>query len=166
MLAVWRRELGFDTRRADCSVSSYEGIDVDDLIMRRMRRWYLDVLDNARPGLVPTADVASQTSVSNDGAGWAVVRFPPSVRRPLSIRLKGWENTAPVMTPHQASAALQRMASPFGKPGACNPLAIIRPDGTVKAYPYGSAAESAIAVTDPGPDTYILDESLLTSFSL
>lgn len=163
MLELWRRSLGFAPRRAGCSVTVYEGVDYDDLIERRMRQWYLHLLDTADPRLLPTADLASKAAVSiGEDSDWAVVALPDEARRPLSVRLRGWLADAKVITPLEADHAVARMASPYAKPGPRTPLAVF--DGhSIRVTPRTGIVDSLIAVVDLGEDEYILDSSLLST---
>lgn len=162
MLALWRRHLGLSPSRRDCSVEIVEGIDVDDIIAQRIRSWYLDLLDNAPPCLLPTRDYSPDVRMTLSlDSPWGEIALPPQARRPLSVCLKGWVTDAPVLSPAQAAPRIARMASPFGMPGPCEPLAIRGPDGIVRVTPLAGPVSSLIAVDDPSPDAYTLDPSLL-----
>ena len=160
MLALWRRNLGLEPRRTDCSITAYEGIDIDDIILRQMRRWYLNLLDTLDPHLIPTADVAARAAISPRQGGGCEVKPPVGVRRPLTVKLRGWQFHAPVLR-NVSPERLGSFRSPFLKPGPRTPLAVLSPDGTILAFPAGDVIEELRAVIDPGPDTYTLDESLL-----
>ena len=162
MLAYWRRALGFDTSRPDCDISIYEGIDVDGIIRVRMRQWYLRQLDTALPCMVNHEDVASRCSMapSKHVADAALITLPADARRPMSVKLSGWEVPAPVVTPSEAAQRIKRMASPFGRPGCCDPLAL-KTEAGIEVYPARGTLQSLRAVVDPGEDLYILDEFLL-----
>lgn len=163
MLALWRRELGYDTRRNDCSVSVYEGIDIDDMLRRRIRAWYLGLLDTADPALVPTDDFAVQAIATPLPDGGSFVALPDGARRPLAVMLDTWSRPVAPVSPDDAAPRLGRMASPYGQPGRRSPLAVAVPGG-IRCYPSGRLVMSLLAVSDPGPDTYILDDTLLPDF--
>ena len=163
ILAIFRREIGLDPRRTDCSITVREGLDVDDILLRHIRRWYLNLLDSAPPELLPTGDVASKSGLTlRPDSPWGSVALPQEARRPLRIKLKGWVNDAAVTSPDKAAASVSRMASPFGKPGNYEPLAVAE-GHTILVCPPSGIVESLTAIIDPGEDTYILDESLLPS---
>ena len=162
MLALWRRALGFETLRTDCSVEAVEGIDIDAAISLRMRQWYLDLLDSADPDLLPVSDIAPQASLSqpqNDGS--AIICLPENARRVLSLRLNRWMRYASPRTPDSVSDILALMASPYGRPGIYSPLAVLLPHALMVAPAQSDSIASLLAVIDPGPESYILDESLL-----
>ena len=163
MLALWRRCLGFDTIRTDCTVSSYEGIYVDDIITRHMRQWYLHLLDTAPAHLVPTADFAESASLTIGSDGWGRIELPEGARRPISIKLSGWNVAAQVISDEKAEPILARMASPFAMPGPCSPLAFYRHG--LRINPAIGNIEGLIAVADPGPERFDLDESLIATIS-
>lgn len=160
MLVLWRTSLGLDTVHESCSVQAVEGLDVDRYIERAMRLWYLEILDRAPSRLVHTADVASRATLAVSGSRGSVT-FPADVRRVLSVRLSGWNAPAQVAAGKEAARRLARCASPFGRPGPCRPLVVECAQG-VEVMP--AAASDTVAelraVVDPGPEVYILDESL------
>lgn len=161
MLAAWRRALGLETTRTDCTVTAFEGIDVDSLIRQKMRRWYVGLLDRAPLHLVPVeCYVDVQMSAGRDG--WGTVSLPAGARRPLEVMLTEWHNPARVLAPEEAAPAVARMASPYGLPGTARPLAVLG-SGCIRVYPAKGKVERLIAVADPGPDAYVLDESLMAS---
>lgn len=162
MLAIWRRALGYDIQRTDCTVEIYEGINVDAQISDRMRQWYLHLLDTAPESMVPVDDFAPRAEVQPLGDGGAFIPMPRGARRPLSVKLSEWVNPAPVLSRHDEALRLQRMASPFARPGRHHPLAVVEGNG-IRVYPAGESSriERLLAVADPGPSSYILDESLL-----
>lgn len=163
MLEIWRKRLGLQPRMADCSVAAFEGIDLDDLIAARMREWYLGLLDNAPAHLIPTADIASDVAIRlDDSPLWLTVSLPDSIRRPLSVKLKGWMVSVPVLSVEEAATTVARMASPYARPGVYAPLAVISPMG-LRVTPAAGLVEELIAVSDSGPESYILDESLLST---
>lgn len=163
LLSIWRRRLGLDTVRTDCSVKVYEGIDLDDLLRRSLRQWYLDLLDSAPHHLLPVSDIASEATVNNAfDTTWSDIQLPASARRPLSVRLKGWNVETNVISHDEASNILCRMASPFGRPGPNAPLAIRRENG-ISATPASDSVLSVRVVNDPGEAEFILDESLLST---
>lgn len=152
MLKIWRRNIGLEPLRADCTIEAYEGIEINDIIGRRMRKWYLELLDTAPAHLLPLEDVGAQSSVAG-----RVVSLPANARRPLSVKLKGWPRAALIAV----EARPARISPNYGDISGRRWPTARRAGGVLEVSPEGTAVESLVAVVDPGPDTYILDESLL-----
>ncbi|MEZ3525578.1 MAG: hypothetical protein K1V77_08475 [Muribaculaceae bacterium] len=158
MLKLWRTRAGLEPRRTDCTVERVEGIDADTIIEPRMRAWYLHLLDTAPAELLPVDDAAASISLAG-GCG----TLPPHVRRLLALRLSSWSTTAiPASAEHAARiAALAR--NPYSAPGTSQPACTVAARRiSVAPWHTGDIVVMATAVSDPGPDTYILDESLLS----
>ncbi len=163
MLAEWRRVLGLAPALTGCTVEIVGGINLEPDISRAMRIWYLAQLDTAPLHLVPHRDIASQATLIR-GQQLARVSLPASVRRVVSVRLSGWHAAAAPVAADTAAPRIARLASPFGRPGNAQPLAAFLPEGLAVAPAAPDAVvESLIAVVDPGPETYVLDESLLAT---
>lgn len=160
MLALWRRALGLETVRREGSSEVDEPFDMEALISGKMRRWYLNLLDTADARLLPVTDVAAQAETTAIGADGARITVPDRTRRVLAVKLQGWENAAPVLTPEEAAGRLRMLSTPYCRPGKHRPLAVGMADG-VHAYPFTGNAESVTAILDPGPPAYTLDETLL-----
>lgn len=162
MLGIWRRALGLETRRRDCSVDSFEGIDSDDILLRHIRSWYLDILDTAPAHLIPTVDIADKISLSAADNLWGVIDLPDSVRRPISVRLDGWENHAVVQAAEYAAPNLRNLANRFIRPGKIAPAAVLV-GRQIRVTPVDDcqALKSLICVDDPGNDLFVLDEALV-----
>lgn len=164
MLALWRRRLGYDDLRRECNIEFFEGHDVDGTIADNMRRWYLHMLDTAPPALVPTRWLAP---AAIKAAGTSLVRMaiPESARRVLAVESPRWSRPAEPLMADAARVALARLASPFCIPDSAQPLVAVEPDGrAVLAAPLDpSDAVTVLVVTDPGPESYIIDESLLNT---
>lgn len=161
MLARCRLALGFDTLRDDCTVESTSGINVDAWLRPRLRRWYLDLLDTAPAWLLPVDEAARSVSVvAMTSSPLASITPPPGTRRVLSVKLQGWSVPAVPVSEADAAHRLGRLASPFCRPGARDPLAVIRDDGTLLVAPVDIPKVESLKVI-PTPDGYVLDESLI-----
>lgn len=162
MLALWRRVHGLDPLRADCTVEAVDGIDIDAWLEPKMRRWYLRQLDTASPALLPVRELARSCSVAATSSALSPVTLPDGVRRVISVKLQGWKRPVEPLAWVDAAPRLARLASPFCQPGPCEPMAVIRADGALLVAPVKvPAVESLRAIIDPGPETYIIDETLL-----
>lgn len=161
MLALWRRSLGLDELRNDCTVEVFEGRDVAAALLPMMRRWYLDLLDSAPAGRVPVQTVTPAVQpVANSRA--VRVTLPAAVRRVIHVRADTWSVAVAPLAASMAAGALARVSSPYAGPTVRRPLAVDRGDGTIDLYPGAGVASAALAaVIDPGDDIYTLDEALL-----
>ena len=144
MLARWRRALGLSTLRTDCSIEAVEGIDIDAVITDKMRKWYLDLLDSADPALLPVERITADFG---------------RARRILEVKFSGWKRAAVPLTSSEAIPFLSRRSNARRCPTPEHPVAVLTPKG-IHPYPEGNL-EYIVGVIDPGPDVYILDESLL-----
>lgn len=164
MLALWRRRLGYDAVRTDCTVEAVDGHDVDTLIATAMRAWYLRQLDEAPASLVNTAR-AIPASVSSLGAGVMQAVLPAACRRVIAVTAARWNLPARLVDARspEATALMSRIRSPYAMPGDSSPLAVIAPD-RLYLLPLDEGDAFVIdAVIDPGDQSYIIDESLLST---
>lgn len=161
MLALWRRRLGFDELRDDCSVEVFEGRQVNDLIATAMRSWYLRLLDSADSRLLPVKTVSYVDFFS---AGRNLLRIVPAdnVRRIIAIEAPRWDHPVAPIPFKDAADALNLLKGPFGAPSPSAPLAVDTGFRHILAAPLEpSDAFSLLGIADPGSDRYILDEVLL-----
>jgi len=169
MLAIWRRRLHLGSSRADASVAEFEGIDTDALLLDRIRSWYLQLLDTAPPALLRVSETGRQCTLTMVGTTHALILPPSECRRVLSLKLQGWQRHVQPVTSDSAEGEkmLSRLASPYSRPGNGNPTAVLMTDGSITAAPVDiPIVESLRAVTDPGPDKYILCPALLQTIPL
>lgn len=158
MLALWRRMRTVEPLRLDCSVGRTDSVDIDAILDGEMRLWYLNMLDSADPDLLPVENVADAADCSTAAPSSVMtVRLPEQVRRVVSVRFSQWESPiAPDADPEQ----VRRCAA---NPLWHRPLAGAISRHTLTVCQPGGSLEEIMAVTDPGPETYIFDESLLNT---
>lgn len=165
MLAVWRRRLGVDTLMAEASVERTDGIDLDGYITLAMRQWYLRALDTAPLSALLVEDIYDETEPVRDPHDDTLCYIPrdPSWRRITGVQLFGWH--LPLVPRDYASAAraLEWLASDFTRPSVREPMAVFTPRGLLCAPVVRNQVISLTVVRDPGPEIYLLDESLLGS---
>ncbi len=163
ILEYRRIAAGLRFLRTDCTVERVDGIDVDSTAAASLRLRYLQLLDTAPAHLLPTADIASQIAVSAYGTAY----LPASCRRLLNIRLSHWRLPAfPVSrADFNLSPRRRRVLNRYCAPGPVEPLAVTEPDGSLSLWPFSPSGSvvRAIAVIDPGENSFSLDESLLPS---
>lgn len=160
MLEIWRAALGYDESRTDCTVEVYDGREINEVLSRAMRAWYLGLLDTASPALLPTR---ATTARSTEAAGTAIIRaaLPADMRRPLMVDAPRWSRPAAVET---GLDRLRDVDAPYGCPDAASPMAALAPDGSLLLAPLDDGdAFTVTGVYDPGPAQYTLDESFLST---
>ncbi|MDE6486040.1 MAG: hypothetical protein K2L76_00875 [Muribaculaceae bacterium] len=166
MLRLWRTRAGLEPSRTDCRIETVEGIDADAYLEPAMRAWYLRLLDTADTALLPVDDVHDEIELAVCPGHEAVEgQLPPRARRLLEVRMTGWLNAAVPCTPASATRRHALALNPYSAPGPAHPLCSM--DGRrIHMRPFtedGDVLVLARAVVDPGPDRYILDDSLLST---
>ena len=162
MLNLWRARAGLDTRLAGCNIEAVEGFDADSAIAPRMRAWYLRLLDSAPAALLPVEDVSAEIMLVISASGSATASLPVRARRLLELRLASWRNPAVPVVHGEATRRQILALNPYSAPGAVAPMCAVA-GRALRLMPAAHADKvaRAMAVVDPGPDIYILDESLL-----
>lgn len=164
MLRLWRTRAGLEPLRTDCRVEAVDGTDADSVLEPMMRAWYLNLLDTADPRLLRTEDVSHEIVLTRCDEHEAVEgMLPERVRRLLEVRMTSWLNPAVPCTPAEAGRRHALALNPYTAPGPTHPLCSV--DGRrLHLQPYVEAGDVLVvarAVTDPGPELYVLDERLL-----
>lgn len=162
MLGHRRLVGGFEPLRTDCTVEDTAGTDIDALLEAQLRGRYLELLDTADVALLAPADIAADTAVDAGADGCSLLALPAACRRVLSVRLGGWECCAEVLPQAEEGRVRALQLNPFTASDASVPKAVWLSDGHIAAWPRGSVAESVVAVCDPGPEVYTLDERALS----
>ena len=165
MLKLWRKAAGLEPSRVDCTMERVDGIDADAVIEPRMRAWYLRLLDTAPPGLLPAQDASR--SIHIDDCQWhagAAGLLPDAVRRLLEVHLTGWKCHAVPCTPEEQPRRHRLALNPYSAPGPAHPLCTVA-GRRIHVLPFepGDFLDYALAVVDPGPELYTLDDSLLST---
>lgn len=158
MLALWRHLLAVEPLRLDCRVERTDSVDVDAMLAPVMRCWYLHLLSTAPPALLPVANVAAEAECVSRLRGVTLVTPPPRARRVVAVSFEGW--SAPVEPVSRAGDVTCCADNTYWP----EPMAAMLPDGRVAvAATDGRPLAQLLAVTDPGPDSYTLDESLINT---
>lgn len=154
MLNLWRNIRMGEPLRLDCVVERTDGTDITAFLEGEMRTWYLDLLDRGELRHVCPTDAASTATVS--GAELRVVEVSPSARRVLGVEFADWG--APVAVNACEAEVRAAASNPFRQ----RPLvAAIGPNRLIVAGARG-ALKSVWALLDPGPDSYVFDDSALS----
>lgn len=171
MLAQWKLRHYMEPLREDCEVTRYDGVNVDSLIALEMRDWYLHLLDTAPLRMVPVKDLASETAqIDRSETGAVVVKLPENVRRVVSVNIQGCsEDIVPITDMNDYRLSLQK--SEFSRGGICEPVAVLSVGGSLTVYckdEFGKlpVVEHIYAVVAPEADTYVFDESALSTIPM
>lgn len=166
MIARVRSLAAYDSPRADCSIEFNDGIDVDNIIAARVRAWYLALLDEAPENHLAPENFAERADIVSDG-GYTFITPPALCRRIFSIKLAGWKRPVDVLPAEMAADTVRRQLNPYLAASPDEPVAVCCPGaeaGTaprLMVWPASDTVELLTAVSDPGPEKYILDESAL-----
>lgn len=165
LLEYRRVAAGLKFLRSDCSIERVDGIDIDSADTLDLRRRYLQLLDTAPAHLLPTADIADEISLRSGVNFRGEARLPENCRRLLNIRLSSWTRPALPLERnlYDSWPPSRKELNPWSAPTSSRPVAVLEHDGslTLIPAPRNCTVASAIAVVDPGEDTFTLDESLL-----
>lgn len=163
MLYQWRLRRALLPMREDCTVTRYDGIDLDSLLRLQMRDWYLNLLDTAPLEMLTLTDISADIAVVRRDDGLDTVTLPGNCRRLVEFRLEEWERPAEIVAdPHSPVAVMQ--TNPFSRGGACRPVAVCH-NNTLYLYSVTSAVPKiakALAVMLPEDGTFEMNERALS----
>lgn len=158
---------GLEPARSDCAVEYTDGLAIDSLLDSRLRAWYLDLLATADMSLLAPSDISSTVRLTDGGSGGSAIALPAMCRRVAAVRLGGWTRATNVLPPTEAATVVRRQGNPFLAATADSPVAVELPGGDagasggILAWPPSDSVELLTAVLDPGPDSFIMDETAL-----
>lgn len=173
MIERRRRALALTPLRTDCTIERTDGIDIDATLEQELRRWYLNLLDTAEPRLLAPENIAGRLACSttgDDDCRAVVVELPSNCRRVFDLKLEGWTHAVPVLPHSELARVIACQQNPYTRATPWRPVAVLGAGGDdgrspdILAWPSTGlfpSAQIVTAVTDPGPELYILDESAL-----
>lgn len=165
LLARARLILGFDHTRADGLSVQGTGTNVDTLLGRALRAWYLDLLDRGeRRHLWPVSVRDLLVSADSEPAASTTVAHGSDCRRLLSVRLPGWKQAAEPLPATALAETVQHQLNPYTAATPAMPVAVLLPSGRgAVCWPAASTSGpgiiSATGVLDSDPETYVFEES-------
>jgi hypothetical protein len=166
MLAIWRRVHRLEPARSDCSIETFEGYDLDAAMQLDMRQWYLQLLDTAETRYLELSDVASQLSLTALADGVWQIALPADVRRLIAMQIDGCAQQTIVTNVADAQRQITLNTNRYSRAGLCAPVAVAQ-GRTVTLFCKTATGEApqllrVQAVTDPGDEWYVFDESALS----
>lgn len=169
MLGRWRTAQGYEPARLDCSAEVFEGWDVTERLTGEVRRWYLELLDTAPERYLCPRDISADLRLTDVGAGVRTALLSPSVRRVLSMTVRGAGAPVRVVSTDSGAAAADdlrrlttRARNPYTAGSAANPVALV---SGRRLWLWCGDVDPLVtevrAVVDPGDETFEFDESAL-----
>lgn len=157
MLQLWRQLTAVEPLRLDCSVGRTDGPDIDAILRRQMRAWYLDLLDHGDERFLVPVDLAANASISTLN-GVTHLTAPEDCRRILRVNFSGW---ASPLAPQASTPPLISSLNPFCQ----RPAVVSVSPREVIVYGAEGRLTSLSCAVDHGPQAYSFDDSALTLIS-
>lgn len=151
---------GLEPLRTDCAIEFTDGIDIDRMLEHDLRARYVDMLANADPRYlaVECIEPVGLADMKPDGVR---LTLPPTCRRVFDIELDTWYRPVAVQPLSMYNAIVSWQYNEYRAATPLNPVAVLSPDGDILAWPEGKLV-ALHGISDPGEDTYVLDESGLS----
>ena len=165
MLDLWKTMMQLQPAHYGCTIERTDGIDIDELLLIHIRKWYASLLLSAPDGIVPVEDVKDRLSVMVADNGVVTAMVPPECVRPVEWKLKAWQKSVTLfLQPNVPEAAY--LHNEWTRPGVCDPAAVdygnrillfTLPDGELPIF------DMARCVVRPTDGKYIFHASVLES---
>lgn len=164
MLDLWRLNCALLPLREDCVVERADGIDIDLLLHRRIRDWYLNLLDTAPVNLLAVTDIADQVAPRPLSDGSVAVDLPERCRRVVEVTLEGWNRPATIVDSAQLPVVTWQL-NPYAMGSPDAPVAVVY-DNSLRLYsapqsPSPPRLSSLRCIIEPDDGTYRLHEQAL-----
>lgn len=145
-------------------IERYDGVDIRAIAGRKVRQWYLRLLDEGDETIVPSEEVSLQTELYFGGGRHAVLTPPEGLRKARRVKLDCWEIPAEVIY----GCSIVEIGVIGGNAYACGSTRSPRAyacGGKIYAMPVPEGAyprvESLCGSYDYGEDKYVIDERAL-----
>ena len=165
MLDLWKTMMQLQPAHYGCTIERTDGIDIDELLLIHIRKWYVSLLLSAPDGIVPVEDVKDRLSVMVADNGVVTAMVPPECVRPVEWKLKAWQKSVTLfLQPNVPEAAY--LHNEWTRPGVCDPAAVdygnrillfTLPDGELPIF------DMARCVVRPTNGKYVFHASVLES---
>ena len=165
MLDLWKTMMQLQPAHYGCTIERTDGIDIDELLLIHIRKWYASLLLSAPDGIVPVEDVKDRLSVMVADNGVVTAMVPPECVRPVEWKLKAWQKSVTLfLQPNVPEAAY--LHNEWTRPGVCDPAAVdygnrillfTLPDGELPIF------DMARCVVRPTNGKYVFHTSVLES---
>lgn len=168
MLDLWKTMMQLQPAHYGCTIERTDGIDIDELLLIHIRKWYASLLLSAPDGIVPVEDVKDLLSVMVADNGVVTAMVPPECVRPVEWKLKAWQKSVTLfLQPNVPEAAY--LHNEWTRPGVCDPAAVdygnriflfTLPDGELPIF------DMARCVVRPTNGKYVFHASVLESLQV
>ena len=165
MLDLWKTMMQLQPAHYGCTIERTDGIDIDELLLIHIRKWYASLLLSAPDGIVPVEDVKDRLSVMVADNGVVTAMVPPECVRPVEWKLKAWQKSVTLfLQPNVPEAAY--LHNEWTRPGVCDPAAVdygnrillfTLPDGELPIF------DMARCVVRPTNGKYVFHAAVLES---
>ena len=165
MLDLWKTMMQLQPAHYGCTIERTDGIDIDELLLIHIRKWYASLLLSAPDGIVPVEDVKDRLSVMVADNRVVTAMVPPECVRPVEWKLKAWQKSVTLfLQPNVPEAAY--LHNEWTRPGVCDPAAVdygnrillfTLPDGELPIF------DMARCVVRPANGKYVFHASVLES---
>lgn len=165
MLDLWKTMMQLQPAHYGCTIERTDGIDIDELLLIHIRKWYASLLLSAPDGIVAVEDVKDRLSVMVADNGVVTAMVPPECVRPVEWKLKAWQKSVTLfLQPNVPEAAY--LHNEWTRPGICDPAAVdygnrillfTLPDGELPIF------DMARCVVRPTDGKYVFHASVLES---
>lgn len=146
LIAEWKMRKGLVPLRVDAAVTRHDAFEIDEYAARVIRQWYEELLDTADVSLLDVDDITSLVDIEDYAGGVAVMRLPDGCRRLVEVTMEQWRCPATIVTDPDSAAGV-RQRTPFGRGGACCPVAVTEGAGRVRLYSFkGDESPSPVRV--------------------
>ena len=164
LTAEWLRRNGLLPMRTDCGIELATGTDVEVMARERVKRWYSRMLREAPAELLPTADFAAESALSErESDGSAVIEPGARCARVLAVKLAEWKSEARPEEGAEEERVGKRQRQKYLRAGRANPRGVKEADGRrIRVWPGGCGeieTLTGVAVAEGG--RYVLDPVLL-----
>lgn len=166
MTSLWKRRMGLEEPRTDCTVVRGEGPDIDAMVLEHARSWYSEALRTMPSRSLPLTDISDGLVPVTSPEGVAGYRLPEGCLRVVEVTAGEWLKPARIVDEPTSTEALA-LANPYSRGGSCGPVAVI--DGDVLLLSPSLSGESqpeVMAVVEPGDDTFILTSDMMARMPL
>ncbi len=156
LIAEWKMRKGLEPLRVDAAIKRQDAFEIDEYIRRMIDSRYERLLYTAPIELLEPSDITETVNIESFTGGVVVMKLPDDCCRLVEVKMNTWHRPATIVT--QDSATALRQTSPFGRAGACNPVAVLQADGRLKLYSFKASdnpePERVLAITRPAPGIY------------
>lgn len=165
MLDLWKTVMHLQPVHYDCAIERTDGVDMDSILLTRIRQWYASLLLSAPDGVVPIEDVKDAVKLSVTDNGVVTAEVPAQCVRPVEWKLKAWKRGVTLfLQPGVPEAAY--LHSEWTRPGVYDPAAVDCGNRVLLfSQPAGEQPELEMArcVVRPANGTYAFHSSALST---